>query len=134
MTAFTEETALERKQKKEANKQRQHRQDLLNKAVTNLMQTDEGREYLWWLLEITRAYGSNPYRTSATDTAFLCGEQNIGQQILAHIMKSHPVGFTNLLLEKHNERNSRNKLSANDPYAESEPDEPASAAEPAEYK
>lgn len=69
-------------------------------AVINVLLNDaKGREYLWWLLSITKV-NSNPFSGNALATSFSCGEQNIGQQILAHIMDVNPAGYVQMLKEK----------------------------------
>lgn len=71
--------------------------------VRAALQTKEGREYVYWLLEICRI-GANPYTGNALNTAFACGELNVGQQVQAHIIEVSPEGFLSLLAEKEKER------------------------------
>lgn len=61
-----------------------------------------GRKYLWWLLEITRIT-VNPHSGNALQTSFNCGEMNIGQQILAHIIEVDPAGYVRMQQENANE-------------------------------
>lgn len=71
-------------------------------AVVNVLLNDgKGREYLWWLLTITKV-NANPWTPNALTTSFACGEMNIGQQILAHIMEVNPAGYVQMLKEKLN--------------------------------
>jgi hypothetical protein len=63
----------------------------------------EGREYLYWLLELCKM-GRNPYSGNALSTAFACGELNVGQQIQAHIIEVAPADFLKMLAEKEEER------------------------------
>lgn len=63
----------------------------------------EGREYLYWLLELCKM-GRNPYSGNALSTAFSCGELNVGQQIQAHIIEIAPAEFLKMLAEKEEER------------------------------
>jgi hypothetical protein len=112
VTVFTEGSATERKENKEKRRQLEIKQAARDKAVLSLYQTPEGRDYLWWLLEITQAYGHNPYRGSDRDTAFACGVQNVGQQLLAHMMTVSPAAFTKLLLERSDESKNPSVLNA----------------------
>lgn len=100
MTVFTEGSANERKENKEKRRQLSIKQVDREKAINQLYASREGREFLWWLLELTQAFGHNPYRGTDRDTAFMCGVQNVGQQLLAHMMTSNPAAFTNMLLER----------------------------------
>ena len=112
MTVFTEGSATERKENKEKRRQLEIKQADRDKAVLALYQTADGREYLWWLLEITQAFGHNPYRGSDRDTAFACGVQNVGQQLLAHMITTSPAAFTQLLLERSDAQNNPSVLNA----------------------
>lgn len=79
----------------------------LDEAISAMLQHEQTRRYLYWLLEITRAIGQNPMSENALRTAFNCGEQNIGQQVMAHLLECAPDGFLQLLKERSDERNSR---------------------------
>jgi hypothetical protein len=81
-------------------RQVQLRRDAFVKAAVT---TKEGREYLYWLLELSRV-GRNPYSGNALSTAFACGELNVGQQIQAHIIDVAPNAFLQMLAEKEEER------------------------------
>jgi hypothetical protein len=61
-----------------------------------------GRKYLWWLLEITKI-SANPFSNNALTTSFQCGELNVGQQILAHIIEVDPAGYVRMQQERANE-------------------------------
>jgi hypothetical protein len=69
--------------------------------------TKQGREYLWWLMEVA-GIGRNPYTGNALDTSFKCGELNVGQQIQAHLMEASPEGYLNMLREKQKEQEDGN--------------------------
>jgi len=71
--------------------------------VRAAVETREGREYLYWLLELGKM-GQNPYTSNALSTAFACGELNVGQQIQAHIIEIVPNAFLKMLAEKEEER------------------------------
>jgi len=71
----------------------------IDKACESLLATREGRHYLWWLLRIGRV-GSQPFTNNALATSFGCGELNVGQQILAHIIEVNPAGYALMIQEK----------------------------------
>jgi hypothetical protein len=73
----------------------------LQHAVESLIATYEGRRYLHWLLQIGRALGENPFTGQALSTSFACGEQNVGQQIMGHLLEVSPEGFMTVLKEGH---------------------------------
>lgn len=79
----------------------------LDLAVQGLLGTGQGRRYLYWLLEMTGAIGVNPFTGDAFTTAFRCGEQNVGQRIMAHVIEVSAVGFTTMLTEREAERQSQ---------------------------
>lgn len=79
----------------------------LDNAINAMLQHKETRRYLYWLLEITQSIHQNPYRGNFGDTAFACGEQNIGNQIVAHLIECAPDGYLALLKEKADERSAR---------------------------
>jgi len=102
-------------QRKVRNREKQ-RQMRLDDFVRAAMQHQSGREYFWHLLEIS-GLNRNPHTANALNTAFQCGEMNIGQQVQAHIVKVAPKDFLNMLSEKEEER-----LNGGRPDEPSEPD------------
>lgn len=70
-------------------------------VISVLLNDAKGRNYLWWVLTITKI-NSNPFSANALTTSFACGEQNVGQQILAHIMDVNPAGYVQMLKERLN--------------------------------
>lgn len=89
--------------------------------------TKQGREYLWWLMEVA-GIGRNPYTGNALDTSFKCGELNVGQQIQAHLMDASPEGYLNMLREKQKEMEDGNNerariLTASDGNTENDTDD-----------
>lgn len=71
----------------------------VDKACLDLLSTREGRHYLWWLLRVGRI-GAQPFSNNALATSFACGELNVGQQILAHIIEVNPAGYAQMIQEK----------------------------------
>lgn len=91
--------ALARKARRDEKKDKQDRDN----AVQALLGTGQGRRYVYWLLEITKAIGVNPFAADSHVTAFHCGEQNVGQQIMAHVIEVDADRFL-LMLKEQEER------------------------------
>lgn len=72
-------------------------------ALKALLQHRHGREYIWWLLELSMI-GDNAFASNALYTSFNCGQQNVGQQILAHMLEVDPTGYVELLKERNDEQ------------------------------
>jgi hypothetical protein len=82
-------------------------QQKLDDAVKAMLQHAATRRYLYWLMEIGKAIGVNAFTADPMTTAFQCGEQNVGQQVMAHLIEVAPDGFLELLREMGDERNRR---------------------------
>ena len=95
----------ERKQLRKARAAEKHIQQEIDNATRALLQSADGRRFIWWLLEITQ-YGQSPFTGNALTTAFACGEQNISQQLLAQLTSVDPEGFLNLLKERNDDRHN----------------------------
>lgn len=80
-------------------RQRQLRRDEFVKAACT---TPEGREYFYWLMEITRV-NSNPFTGNALSTMFGCGELEVGRVVREHLVKITPKGYLHILTEKQEE-------------------------------
>lgn len=73
-------------------------------AVESLLKHPHGRTYLAWLLEIGHADpGTQPFSTDPMVMGFNCGEMNVGNQVLAHILEVSPEGYVTLLKERERE-------------------------------
>jgi hypothetical protein len=83
-------------------------EDRINSAVSAAISSREGRKFLWWLLEIGRV-GTQPFTTNALNTAFGCGELNVGQRILDRIVSNFPEGYLTMMKENNDEVNERNQ-------------------------
>lgn len=93
---------LYRSQKKKA----EANQLEVDETVRVLLSVSRGRKYLWWLLTIGKV-GTQPFANNALQTSFACGELNVGQQILAHIISVDPAGYVRMMQENaENERSS----------------------------
>ena len=120
----------ERKEKADLKRRRAYerqRKLRIDGCVAALLSHRDGREYLYWLLEMGQI-GHQPFTANALTTAFNCGSLNIGQQILAHIIEVAPDGYLKMLKEKQEEQDggtSPNNGRDADPDADL--DEPSSA-------
>lgn len=72
-----------------------------------IMGSKQGRRFMWRLLGITRLF-QNPFAGEVGATAFRCGEQNIGQQLLAEIHGLCPERYVEMLKE-HQQDDDRNR-------------------------
>lgn len=88
----------------------------IDKGIAEALDTPAGRKMLWWLLAISRAVGVNSFSADPYRTAFQCGEQNVGQQVLARITEVSPEGFLAMQKENLNEWNRRFKHADDDDY------------------
>lgn len=78
----------------------------VDEAVRALLSVPRGRKYLWWLLTIGKI-GTQPFAPNALNTSFNCGELNVGNQILAHIISVDPAGYVRMMQEQaENDRSS----------------------------
>ena len=93
----------ERKELRKARATEKRTEDAIDTATRALLLSPDGKAFLWWMLGITR-YGQTPWTTNALTTSFNCGEQNIGQQLLARLTAVDPEGFLNLLKERNDDR------------------------------
>jgi len=78
----------------------------IDSAVSKAIVDAEGRRFLWWLLEIGKI-GHQPYAGNALNTAFACGELNVGQRILDRIISVSPDGYLTMMKENEDERRAR---------------------------
>jgi hypothetical protein len=78
----------------------------IESAVSKAIADPEGRKFLWWLLEIGRI-GMQPFASNALNTAFACGELNVGQRILDRIISVSPEGYLTMMKESESERRQR---------------------------
>lgn len=76
-------------------------------VVSALMGHRGGRKFLWWLLQVGKAVGHNPFTNNALTTSFGCGEMQVGQQILAELIEADPELFPTLMKENFNEQSAR---------------------------
>lgn len=80
----------------------------VDEAIKALVQLKEGRMFLYWLLDIGMAIGTNAFATNAMITAFNCGQQNVGNQVLGRLCEVAPDSYLQMLKEISDERNTRN--------------------------
>lgn len=98
----------------------------IDAAIGALLQHAGGRRLLWWLLRVGKI-GTQPFGGNALQTAFACGELNVGNQILDRITSVSPEGYVNMMKEQADEHRTRTDALANagantDPYAGTDSD------------
>lgn len=93
---------LEKKRNKKLADRERQRKLKLDDFVRAACKTQEGREYLWWLMEICKV-AQQPFTGNALGTSFNCGELNIGIQIRDQLINATPQGYLNILTEKQKE-------------------------------
>lgn len=74
----------------------------IDKAINRASQTDDGRKFLWWLLQIG-SVGIQPFTANALNTSFNCGKLDIGNQILARIISVDPAIYVRMMQENQDE-------------------------------
>lgn len=93
--------------------------EAVDSAVKHLLSISNGRKYLWRLLELGKV-GAQPFNNDPHITAFNCGELNVGQQILNHMLMVDPKSYGMLQEEKVNEHRIRTaaigRASSDNPY------------------
>lgn len=92
----------DKEQKKLAIKDRDRRRREKMAADDGLRQaiaTYEGRQFIWRILELSRAVGHNAFAATPEATAFNCGQQNVGQQILAQLLEIAPDAYIQMIKE-----------------------------------
>lgn len=93
---------LEKKRNKKLADRERNRQLKRDDFIRAALTTPEGREYFYWLLEITHAEGQ-PFSGNALGTSFNCGQLEVGRQIKYHLITTHHEGYFNILREKQKE-------------------------------
>lgn len=93
----------EKRWKKKLDQREKFRKLERDQFVQEVLKLPQGRNYLWWLMEISQV-GRNPYTGNALGTSFNCGELNVGQQIQSHIIEAAPDGYLNMLKERQKEQ------------------------------
>lgn len=75
----------------------------IDDAIKSNMQHRNGREFLWWLLQIGKV-DVQPFSNHALLTSFACGEYNVGLQIKSRIIEADPQGFLTMMKEQYDDR------------------------------
>lgn len=105
---------------------KQEDETAINSAFEALLKAPNGRKVLWWLLQIGRV-GQQPFANNALQTAFGCGELNVGQQVLDRITSVSPEGYLDMMKEMADERSRRdnelNSLRQSDDVGDTPDDE-----------
>lgn len=81
-----------------------------DEGLKALVETQNGRFYLWHILGVAKAIGHNAMGASPYETAFNCGMQNVGQQILSHLVEVAPDSYLLMIKENADEQRERNAI------------------------
>lgn len=73
----------------------------LRLALRAILQTLEGRKYLWHLMGLCGTF-KQPFGGDVNRTIFNCGQQNIGQVILGEVLAVSPEAYQRMLQENQN--------------------------------
>ncbi len=84
---------------KEKTRTIKRRQGILDEVTKQLMSTKSGRS---WVREQLAFAGVNrtPFALDPLQTAFNCGQQNVGQRLLAEVTRVAPKEYLELLKEQ----------------------------------
>jgi len=66
-------------------------QDQVDADLRFLLSTDQGRRYIWRVLEVCGIYKSS--FTGSSETFFLEGQRNVGLKLLSDIMRVDPDSY-----------------------------------------
>lgn len=112
MAALDEREANAQRQAKKERSRASTEQVLRQKLIQELLSRPDGRVFLRWLLERSKALLQSSYRGNPYDTAFACGETNVGLQIAAEFLRADPTAFATLLKEDQIENAQRSAARA----------------------
>jgi len=84
----------------------------IDQTIQNLLATNGGGKFLWWLLQIGK-YGVNPFSPDPVTMAFQAGEMNVGSAVLARIIEVNPLGFAELQMSRKLESDRRDSAARN---------------------
>lgn len=71
-------------------------------VIKNLLSTEPGRSWFWRFLESCHCFSLSFDPDSDRISAFREGERNIGNRLLADLVKSDPESYT-LMMKEHND-------------------------------
>jgi hypothetical protein len=78
-------------------------------VLTALLAHKEGRRFIWWLLQIGKAIGAQPYsQGDPHQTSFSCGEMQVGNKILAELIHADGEAYLKMMLEMQRDHTRRN--------------------------
>jgi hypothetical protein len=86
----------------------QEDQKAIADALTALAKHRDGRKFLWWILQLGHV-GQQPFTGNALDTAFNCGQLNVGNKFLAQIIETIPETYVQMMKENADERRDRDR-------------------------
>lgn len=87
-------------------------------ALRHLVGDENGRIFLWWLLQESKAIQYQPFSVDPHLTAFNCGQMDVGARILAEIVGVSPTTLpelmTLMLIREKDQQAALSQLSEND--------------------
>ena len=90
--------ASDTKQIRAAQKRNKNERALDDGVLLNLMQTQNGRAWMWRHLGRCHAFHT-PFTAEDSVTNFRCGEQNIGLELIADLLRACPDQFIFMMRE-----------------------------------
>lgn len=97
----------------------------IDKALSRLGQTDDGRKLLWWLLQIG-GVGTQPFAANALNMSFNCGVLDVGNKILARIVTVDAAVYVRMMQENDSVYRELERRFTTDPDASGDDYDPAS--------
>ncbi len=91
--------ANDEKQVKKARKQAEFDKALELDVIKNVMASAPGRRWIYSWLERCHIYGNTFILGAPDGTAFNCGEENIGKQLLADVQTAAPDLYLTMIQE-----------------------------------
>ena len=95
---MTDYNASDTKQIRAAQKRNKNERALDDGVLLNLMQTQNGRAWMWRHLGRCHAFHT-PFTAENSVTNFRCGEQNIGLELIADLLRACPDQFIFMMRE-----------------------------------
>ena len=68
-------------------------------VIRQIMASSEGRAWLYRFLSMCHVY-QNPFSQNALSMAFMCGEMNVGQRLMADVVTAAPDKYFDMLSEQ----------------------------------
>lgn len=96
---YKDSDALALQQSRKLARMEKERRAAEDRALRSLFATADGRQFLWWLLEVGK-FGVQPFAGQDALTNFQCGEFNVGQRIFGRIVETEPAGYFQMMKDQ----------------------------------